>query len=250
MMLPGEWTRPRPASRCLSDLAFDQLAAGEDPGPLTKQAWHAHLRQCPACEDRRSELAAQRAALLVRRPSLALPEATAPRRRPRLVWLAGALALPALAAVIVVVNRPPAPGVRLKGGLGLEVFVKRAGGRVELLLPEAPVTEGDALRFRVSTDAGGVVALVGVDAAGVVSSYDPTPQALPVLSPGERRLLDGSIVLDGSVGNERLVALLCRDREQAAAAIDGVRHAPAHGEIAAAPGCRQTVFPFRKVARP
>jgi len=255
-MIPGEWTRTRQPSRCLSDLALDQLAAGEDPGALVLEAWRAHLRQCAACEARRAELGAQRAALLARRPALALPVGGAGRGRPRLAWGAGALAV--AAAALVAALRAPAPrgagvaAVRLKGGLGLEVFVKRAAGQVEALWPDAPASEGDALRFRVSTDAGGVVTIVGVDAAGAVSSYDPAPSALPVLSPGERRLLDGSIVLDGSVGQERLLALLCPDREQTQAAVGQVKRALAaapEGTPPAPAGCRETVFPFRKVAR-
>jgi len=56
MTIPIEWTRLRPPGRCLSDLALDQLAAGQAPGALAAEAWRAHLRQCAACEGRRHDL--------------------------------------------------------------------------------------------------------------------------------------------------------------------------------------------------
>jgi len=257
MTIPVEWTRLRPPGRCLSDLALDQLAAGQAPGALAAEAWRAHLRQCAACEGRRHDLDVQRAALLARRPALVLPAQGRGHKRPRLAWGLGALAVAAAAVVLVIHSpAPPPPGraaVRVKGGFGLEVFVKRAAGRVEALSPDAVAAEGDALRFRVSTDAGGVVTIVGVDASGAVTSYDPAPPALPVLAPGERRLLDGSIVLDGSIGHERLLALLCGDREQAQVALFQLTRALAAAPASAPPppaGCRQAVFPFQKVARP
>jgi len=252
-----EWTRPREPSRCLSDLALDQMAAGEDPGALHGEARRAHLRQCALCESRRLALQADAGALLARRPALGLGGDGQPPIRPSgRRWLAGALASGAVAAVIVMgATRKPAPSLRTKGGIGLDLFVKRGDGRVEALLPDAPVSAGDALRFRVSSDgAAGVVALVGVDAAGAVQAYDPTPGAFPALSAGERRLLDGSIVLDGSLGRERVLAFVCSDRNQAAAAVDEVRRAlPAAGAgppPVMVPGCRQADFRFRKVLPP
>ena len=256
-MTVKEWTRLREPSRCLSDLALDQLAAGEPSASLVTEMRETHLRLCATCEARRVELDAQRAAVLGERPRLVTAEATAPRRRPApLAWLAGGLALATVAGLFATHTLAPAvgPRPRTKGGFALEVFVKHADGRVEALLPDAAVTEGDSLRFRVSADGvGGVVTLLGIDAAGAIASYDPTPQALPTLAAGERRLLSGSIVLDGSVGPERLLALLCPDRKQAASAVDEVRHAGAQARDGALPvpaGCRQSTFPFRKVLRP
>jgi hypothetical protein len=251
-MSMGEWTRLREPSRCLSDLALDQLAAGETATALVTEAREAHLRQCAACEARRADLEAQRAAVLARWPRLTAVEAIAPRRPPlRLAWLTGGLALATVAGLFATQALSPTARSRTKGGFALEVFVKHADGRVEALLPDAAVTEGDALRFRVSADgAGGVVTLLGIDAGGAIASYDPTPQAPPELVPGERRLLSGSIVLDGSVGPERVLALLCPDRKQAASAVDGLRHAARDGAPPVPPGCRQATFPFRKVVRP
>lgn len=245
----SEWTRARESSRCLSDLALDQMAAGEDPGALHEEARRSHLRQCALCESRRAALQADRLALLARRP--ALRRRVGGVLRSGRAWLAGALASAAVAAAVAVVatRTLPPPSVRTKGGMGLDLFVKRSDGRVDALLPEAPVSPGDALRFRVSSDgASGLVALVGVDAGGTVQSYDPTPGLYPALSPGEGRLLDGSIVLDGSVGREWVLAFLCPDAKRAATVVDEVRRALARTDLVGVvvPGCRQAAFPLRK----
>ena len=254
-MNPMGWTRLRDPSRCLSDLAFDQLAAGDDQGTLVTEARRAHLRQCAACEARRETLDADRSAVLRRWPTLDRPDAGGRIFPPaRLRWFAGALVAgaAALGAAVLVTRAPGVPALRVKGGFALEVVVRRADGQIETLLPGATVSGGDALRFRVTADgAGGLVTLVAVDEAGAVSGYDPTPEALPVLAAGERRLLEGSVELDGSIGRERLLGLLCPDRAHATAAVQelkrkGLRAGDAHPTTHA--GCRVADFPFQKVA--
>ena len=213
--------RSRPES-CLSDLQLDRLVAGE----LAAEVARAHLSSCAACRARVAELRRELAAFDVPAPWQAAPAPARARRSRR--WIgAGALATFAAAAglVLMLVHAPPPPPVRLKGGLVLELVARRSSGAVELVLPGAPLAPGDAVRFRVSSDRAGYLAIVGIDAARAVTPYAPADGDARAFGPARDALLDGSIILDETLGAERVVALLCPRALPVSAIVDAGKRA-------------------------
>src|SRR5262249_49944343 len=130
-------------------------------------------------------------------------------RRP-MVW-GGALAtLAAAAALVLLVRAPEEPAFRTKGGLQLQLIARRANGRVEAILPGGELAPGEALRFRVTSRAAGCVCVSVLDSARVVSAYVPAEGQALAFPATRERLLDGSIILDETLGPERVVAVLCK----------------------------------------
>lgn len=250
----------------VSDLALDRLMNGElddagrgpDPRP--------HLASCSACAARRDALARSREAFraleAVRERSHGrmvdrLPRPVAPARRAA-IWTAGLAAAAVLALVVGRGLAPPRPFLHAKGAFALEVFVKRASGKVAALVPSDPVQPGDALAFRASVPSAGFLGVLSIDGAGRVSSYFSGPDgALAPIGAGLRQPLDGSVVLDQVLGRELVIALLCPERRPlgplAAALGAGLRatrgDATAIDLAAVARGCRHTTFSFEKVER-
>jgi hypothetical protein len=250
------------SSPCLSDFALDRLVTDE-PDATSERA---HVAGCAACAARldalRREADAFRADArlppLVARTEQAVASVSSPRRRRIRRWASASVtALAAAAALLLLWTRPPPPELRAKGGLQLDVFCKRPSGRVEQLLLSGSAAAGDALRFAVATPLDGFVAVLSVDAAGAVSSYAPDAPALAPIAAGPSRALDGSVELDETVGRERLIALVCKERLPTARVVEAVRaeldrvHGDAeHLDVArATPGCTSTTFWLTKLPR-
>jgi hypothetical protein len=257
---------PAPASpHCLSDLALDQLLSAETTS--SQAAARGHLAGCDACAQRLRSLEASAAALFELHPVLGLERpatarASSPARRLARVrwgrWATAAGVAAAAAALLLLVGAPLTPsGMRSKGGssVAVELFVQRGDGRIEELLPEGTAAPGDALRFALSSGMEpGYVAVLSVDGGGKVSAYAPSEGELAALSAQERRLLEGSIVLDEQVGRERVVALLCAQRVSLDELLRALRAAGPGAQHGSAPielglECAQSSFWFTKVER-
>jgi hypothetical protein len=225
-MLNDPWTRSR-SDDCLSDLALDQLRAGELDDEQTAAATR-HLESCSRCASRRetlAELAREIGDALPPLPSTDAPE-SAPPRRAKLTAVLGTLA--AAAAVVLLVRSSgeggveepsQAPvddrdggasaGVRTKGGFSIGFAVRRDGRVFEGQSGEV-VLPGDALRFSYSSVRDGHLAIISVDGAQVVTAYYPASDAAAPASSASRHDLDGSVVLDDTVGEEVVFGVLCR----------------------------------------
>lgn len=246
---------------CPSMLVLDRSFVGE----RTEPALQAHVASCPRC---RAEIADRE-----RVAAAFAPVATAPgfgrlvetldragrARRRRLAVAGGALAAAAAVTLVIALPRDaadrassaqPETTTRRKGSLGLNVIVKRADGRIEHLVSGDRVSPGDAIRFALTSDTAGSVAVLGIDAAGVISPYTEAR-----LEPGRDQVLDGSIVLDATLGTERLVAILCKDgidmrelADRARAALQRAGNAPARIDtLELAATCEQSAFLLEKV---
>ncbi len=237
---------------CPSELVLDRLFVGE----LTDVTIHAHVASCARCTGRIGERKTV-ASTFARDVGLDLLVGQAARTvRPRartLLVSAGALA--AAAAIVFVVTRKTSeePTVRTKGGLALGLIAKRLDGRIESLTSPAELAPGEAIELEISTQSAGFVSVVGADAAGVISRYAPT-RRLPA---GGQQLLDGSIVLDATLGPERIFAVMCETEIEMDVIVDRARSAlarvggnPAQIEMLALPAtCSQTSFLIEKKAR-
>ena len=247
---------------CLSDLGLDQLLTREIEGTLVEQARRAHLTLCPSCAERLRMLETDATILLARRPTLGLPST---HRRGRwssgrgLVGVAGTAV--AAAALLFLALRPssvPPSTYRLKGGVvEIELFTKRRDSGGAALLAGDAVRPGDAVRFRVTSRRAGYVGVVSIDGRGTVTSYGPVDRRLlPPMGAAESRLLDGSVVLDGVLGREQVLAFLCAEQLETSRLVDAVRAAVDAGRVdpMGSPNvgldCAQSSFWFTKVASP
>jgi hypothetical protein len=149
------------------------------------------------------------------------------------------------------------PSERSKGGgwqLGL--VAQYANGRVERVSPGAALAPGDRLRFEVAAPQDAFVSVVSLDARGSVTAFVPsTGNGLPVKA-GSRQLLDGAVLLDESLGPERLLLSACAqsiavDQVVATARVELDKAKGRTADVGTLPlPCKQTSFWIRKEMRP
>jgi len=238
---------------CLSNLRLDTLMVGGLDAAAARVA-ERHLASCARCAARHRELADVAQDLFARRPTLgrawSRPPSVAPSSGTGRRWgwrlgvMAGASAA-TVAAVLLVVARP-SDGWRAKGaGVTFEAFLLHRRGDVALVLDGDRLSPGDRLRFRVTSMRPGYVAVVSVDPAGEVSSYLPPTRMLDELPPGRPVELGGSAELDGRLGRERLLAVVCPRPLETAAVLRAVP-----GHLEQLEGCATAALSFEKVPRP
>jgi hypothetical protein len=215
----------RPAD-CLSDFVLDRLVSKDlAPNGLEAAAARAHLTECARCAGRLAAfegVLAPPLAQLQAKVDSGVEAATvhplgAARRRARWAVPAAGLALAAgIAAVFAL--RTPGDGhgdgggaTRIKGNATLGVWARRASGETVRLGEGDAVAPGDALRFEIAAAQSGFVVVLGLDADGKVSVYSPADGATPPTSvaAGPPVTMPGSVLADDTLGNERIVALIC-----------------------------------------
>lgn len=225
---------------CLSDFKLDELVAGELDAAASREA-RAHVAACPSCAGRSAAREAERDAFQAEAPSFAelaelaaragakAPEQGAPSKvvplaapRPRgrrLLVAAGSVAaagaIAAAAAFALFFRVDPAgdvagDGTRIKGGARVGFFVKR-GDAVARGASGERVAPGDALQLTYTTQAPAHLAVLSVDASGAASVYYPAGPRAERIEPGREVPLPSSVVLDDTLGEERIFALFCAD---------------------------------------
>jgi hypothetical protein len=221
------WDRRR-GETCLSDVIFDKSLAGELSGGERAQM-EQHLGGCQACSKRLAEihgLAARFPEEVWIEGQLARAMRGASVRRWR--WLgASALAAGLIAAASIAFWMRPLPQTeRLKGGkLTLELVVRYADGHTEHVTPGENLVPGEAIRFRVAAAERGYLVVIGIDAAQAVTAYAPLRGAGQPISAGHDQLLDGSIILDDTLGPERIVSVSCKEKISVDAVVSAGRRA-------------------------
>ena len=189
---------------CLSDLQLDRWRVGELAPSRSAQD---HLDSCDGCRTRVGALEGQALPQLPQFEPQGVPSlARIHVWRRRALVAAGALA--AAAAVAVLPKRGP-DLFRSKGGSALTLVVRRASGQSEVVLPHASLAPGDAVRFELTSATPAFVLVLGVDAANQVTAYVSQDGGGVAVPAARDRLLPGSVVLDGTLGPERVVALVC-----------------------------------------
>jgi hypothetical protein len=104
--------------------------------------------------------------------------------------------------------------VRTKGGLALDLVVRRASGRIDHLASGGIVAPGETFRFELAHATGGFPMIVGLDARPSVTVYAAGRAALAVAG---QTLLPEAVVADDTPGVERIVALVCPTEVSSAA---------------------------------
>lgn len=249
-----------PSALALEAAALDELSPARR-APVTR-----HLEGCARCRDRVAALREDndRFACSITLPSevAEISARVGAPPAPRRTWPAMVAGIAAVAALALVVVRrgggaaPPEDSVdgRLKGGLRFEVVHRAADGQQRWLRGGEQVAPGDGLRFRVRSDRDGFVAVLALDTAQVVSVYAPNGEWAAPLSAQALEVLPGSVVLDGTLGPERIVALVCNERRSLGELVAAAQAAlaAAHGEVAAVgtlvPACREASLLVHKAA--
>src|SRR5262249_4827650 len=113
----------------------------------------------------------------------------------------------------------------------------------------------DAIRFSISTNLDGFVGVIGIDSAQIVTPYVPQGGHLVRISKAKDVLLEGSTVLDATLGPEKIIAVRCSASSSVAAIVRAGERAlaAAGGDPAAVTtlglDCAEPAFLIRKVAR-
>jgi hypothetical protein len=200
---------------CLSALQLDRWMMGELSEPQS-DVIDAHVGGCRRCGEVVDRLRAERDG--TRLPPLRLVPSTdaggpagadRPRRASWRLPAAAAAAGLAAAASLLLLLRPAERTERAKGpGFALGTYVQH-GSEVRRAGPGEVVAPGDALRFAVTTPAGGYVAVLSLDPKGRGSVYYPLGARAAPVSAGAEVLLPLGTRLDGTLGEERIMALFC-----------------------------------------
>jgi hypothetical protein len=205
--------RPTVADGCISDLTIDAWRAGELDAERTG-ALEQHLALCEGCRRRQESIAGQASRFWAQAPELRLPARAASGKAMRRRWLApSALTFSALAAIVVWLRLPTGSREdpeesRRKGSSHIAFHVQHEGS-VKPGKDGQRVFPGDRLRFSISTGKPAHVAILSLDGAGVASIYFPQGKTSRGFGMVSGQPLDSSVLLDGTLGPERLWALFC-----------------------------------------
>jgi hypothetical protein len=220
---------------CYSSLHLDRFLAGELDA-LEEERVRAHAEACLRCGP---ALDAIRAARDERLPPLRLVSPLIPHS-PRWWAAAAAGAGIAAAACLLLVVRPS--GERSKGsGFALAMYVEHRG-EVRRAGPGETVAAGDAVRFAVTAPQPAYVAVLSVDPLGKGSIYFPSGARAERVQAGVDVALPLGTRLDDSVGEERIVGLLCA----APVELEPVRVKLERGDASFPDGCQVTRWSFVK----
>ena len=186
-----------------------------DLNPEERKQIDQHLHQCATCQKSLDSLGeVQRAyhAHVDRDHALGNIRSRASSKA-RLIWLqpavAGAFGL-FMVLLIVTIFPSQGPNERLKGDSLALSFIVQRNGEISQPFNVKRLHALDRIQFRLTAPVGGYVHLVAIDQQGNVSVYFPHPEAQPMaFAGGSGRLLPGSIILDDTLGKERVFALVC-----------------------------------------
>jgi hypothetical protein len=236
--MPSELRRSLPDT-CLSDLAFDELHAGE-LGVTSARRAEEHVAACARCRDRRQVLLTAQRDFLEQYPAAPdLARRSRPRRGGRTyAVLVASLALAAAVALVVRTRHEPEGAraeleTRSKGGARLSFHVKRRDRIFEGADGER-VKAGDQLRFRVANASQRHVAVFSRDGSGAATVYYPPQSRSRALGPASETALDAAVQLDATPGEETLVGVFCDSEFE----LEPLRVALEHtGAVPTMPGC-------------
>ncbi len=224
---------------CLSDLAFDELHAGELDAANAERA-EQHVAACARCRDRRQALLAAQRDFLEQYPTAPnRARRPAPRKGPRTyAVIVASLVLAAAAALVVRLRHEPegaraAFDARSKGGARLGFHVKRSD-RIFEGADRERVKAGDQLRFSVTNAAQRHVAVFSRDGSGASTVYYPPKPRSRALGSASEIALDAAVQLDATPGEEILIGVFCDSEFE----LEPLRVALEHsGRVPTMPGC-------------
>ena len=130
------------------------------------------------------------------------PESTKPPWW-RVVWLVPVMA----AAFALMLFVRPEPTNRAKGDVELE-FMVLDQGEIRPGVEGEPLHAGDQIQFTYRAPGLDTLVLLSIDGSGTLTVFHPNQGDTPLsIIPGEKHVLDGSIILDDAPGPEVFVAV-------------------------------------------
>lgn len=231
---------------CLSDLQFDRLRLGElqDEEHVVEEC---HLAFCARCRRRQAHLNAQ---VLKVPPFPQRPRPSEPKKsggKKKRFFEAALAALVTTCMLIALGNTAiDAPrSTRSKGETPLSYFILREGRvlrpeNIHTLLPQ------DRIRFAMNLNEDTNVAILSLDSHGAATIYYSDGAMSAHLAAGREVLAHSSVELDGSLGLEKLYALLCTEPfevEPLRSELEEFHH------LSVPDNCRVDVLQFTKVSR-
>lgn len=218
-------------------LEIERLDAGLVVGDRKVQL-EAHLEGCAECRSYAARLAAAREALHRELPPPVFAALVAERaaaqpaglRWPVVSWVAGGLVAATAAVLLVIGLWPDTPpdagpsGFRLMGSTSVRVFLRR-GEEVSTLAPAAPLRDGDALRFEVTTDHEIHLAMVALTAGEEPQVLVPEEGQEALRLEAGQALLPGSVVVTADPEPVRLLLIAREAPFDPVEAVDDVREA-------------------------
>ncbi len=223
---------------CLSAFRLDRFRLGELPPGEAAQV-QAHLEGCALCREASDVLS--KAETEFRASAIPLRTSRGNGRR-TLLWGAGTVA----AAAVCILAFQPTAAVRSKGPPASVGMYVQHGQDVRRALPGEAVAPGDSVRFVYSSREPSYLAILSLDGAGVATVYFPQGPEMAAIPPGVDALLPLATRLDGTLGQETVLALFCpspRALQPLREALQASREA-----FPDVPGCRLATFRFTKLA--
>lgn len=222
---PEKWLsnlRPKPTHDCLSDFVLDGLLMGTLSEKEQVRA-ESHIAQCNTCQERHEKMATDRKDFKSQVNVNHLVTLAMERKKGGSIlkkwlswWGIAPVSLAAAAAVLmtfVVIEKHEPTGVLTKGAGIVKTYVKhgtsvRELGNGELCFP------GDALRFELTSFSSPFdpvyLAILSLDGANRVSTYAAKANNKSItIDPAKGWVLDGSVVLDDTLGKETLFVIRC-----------------------------------------
>ncbi len=223
---------------CLSAFRLDRFRLGELPPPEAAQV-QAHLLGCALCREASDVLGKAEADFR----ASAIPLQASPRDwRRALLWGSGAVA----AAAACLLAFQPSAAVRSKGPPASVGMYVQHGPDVRRALPGEAVAPGDSVRFVYSSREPGYLAILSRDGAGVATVYFPGGSEMASVPAAEDALLPLATRLDGVLGEETVLAVLCPGPRALEPLREALQASPQ--SLPEVPGCRLATFHFTKHA--
>jgi hypothetical protein len=175
---------------------------------IARAATVSHVETCLQCRERVREAEASRRHFIEHVLPRQLP-ALAPRRR-AIWWLMPPLLVAAIAAVLLIPRAPEPSELGIKGAATFQTYASR-GERVMSVHDGVSLQPGDRIRFVVKAAASQHLVIASIDAAGNATIYFPYNGRASVKLPDVPvHEVPGSVILDGTLGPERVFALVAR----------------------------------------
>lgn len=222
---------------CLSDFAFDQLAAGELAGERGAHA-QTHMQGCARCQARQRELD-------VAVDPAQLPALQLVPRRPSARLVRPMFAVPALlaaaAVVFLVVRQEEGDGTRSKGAPSLDVVVRR-GEATRTLTTNDALHPGDSIRFTATLHEQRSIVVLSLSAASTLLLIPAADEHVPLLD--APAALPGTFVVDDVGVEERFAAVFCAGN--APPSVEEIVRAVSSGASLSARACTIDIVRFEK----
>jgi hypothetical protein len=182
----------------------------------------AHILTCDLCRSYVETFSSENAAFIGAHPFEAtVPAAAAPARRTvpfRMRTIYGIAASIAIAFTTGYLfhAREPALSSRIKGSVGLTLYVKTTQGEIEKRR-EQVYTAGERIQFLYSCDTHNKFMLLSIDTTGTVTRYYPASgDSSDALEPGQDIPLSHSIQLDEYAGKEVFIGVFSENKQYTA----------------------------------